>query len=56
MDNAPALKLQVAFDDLLHESKGLLFGGRLLDAFAEVSVAEFSDEVGIVLGGVDIME
>ena len=49
-------EVEVALEDLLHVLGGLLLGEPLLDDLAEIAIAEFSDDVGIILGGEDIVE
>lgn len=56
MNDALLGKVVVSLHDLLHITTGLVLRESLLDHFAEIGVAKFSDDVGIVLGGEDIME
>ena len=56
VDDTFLLEFEVTLDDLLHEGDDLRFLEVLFDGFAEIGVAEFSDEVGVVFGGEDIVE
>ena len=56
VDDPLLLELEVALDDLLHEGDNLSFLEGLFDGFAEIGVAEFGDEVGVVFGGEDVVE
>ena len=56
MDDSFLLEFKVTFDDLLHDCGNFIFSEILFDAFAEIGMAEFCDEVGVVFGGEDIMK
>jgi hypothetical protein len=56
VDDISARKVEVALEDLLHEDGCLCFRESLLDDLVEVGVAEFGDDVGVVLGGVDFAQ
>ena len=56
MDDSFLLEFKVTFDDLLHDCCDFIFSEILFDTFAEIGMAEFCDEVGVVFGGEDIMK
>lgn len=56
MDDIFLGEVEVPLDHLAHIRTGLVLGKPLLDHFAEIRVAELGDDVGIILGGEDIME
>lgn len=49
-------EVEVASDNLLHEATDLVLCKSTLDEFIEISLAELSDDVGIVFGSVDLMD
>ena len=56
VDDTFLLEFEVALDDLLHEGDDLCFFEMFFDGFAEIGMAKFSDEVGVVFGGEDVMK
>lgn len=56
MDDVIFGEVEVAKDDLLHVLAGLVLRESLLDDLAEIVVAELGDDIGVVLGGEDIVE
>ena len=55
MDDAVPGEVEVPDHDLLHVLAGLVLAEALLNHLAEVIIAELSDDVGIVLGGEDVV-
>lgn len=55
VDDAVPGEVEVPDHDLLHVLAGLVLAEALLDDLAEVIIAELSDDVGIVLGGEDVV-
>lgn len=56
MDDISFGEVGVASEDLLHEVDGFGFRESFFEGFVEIGVAEFSDDVGVVFGGVDFVE
>ena len=56
MHNFSLLKLDIALDKLAHILEDFWLGKLLLDVFAEIRLAQLGDDVGIILGGEDIVE
>lgn len=56
MHDFPLLKLNIALDKLVHILEDFGLGKLLLDVFAEVGLAQLGDDIGVILGGEDIVE
>jgi hypothetical protein len=56
VDEALLEDVGVALDDLRHEDQTVLLRQSLLDLATEVGVAQLGDDVGVVLGGVDLVQ
>jgi hypothetical protein len=56
MYNVLAEQVQIAIDELSDEPKHLMLLKLALDAFAEIAITELCDDVGVVLGVVDLVQ
>ena len=56
MDDVFACEVEVADDDLLHEGGCFFLAEAFFDGFVEVGVTEFGDDVGVIFGGVDLVQ
>ena len=56
MDDVFPEEVHVSIEQLLDVGVGFLLGGFLFDLLAKVAIAQFSNNVGIILGVVDLEE
>ncbi len=56
MNDFSLLELSVALDELVHILKDFRLRELLFDVFAEIGFAQLGDDVGVILGGEDIMQ
>ena len=59
MDDSVGINISISIEDLIHEDNGFCLGDSLFggDELGQITaIAQFSDDVGIIFGVIDVIE